>query len=187
MAELIYLALTSLDGYIEDRDGNFDWAAPDEEVHRFINELQRPARTYLYGRRMYETMMVWETDPRLADDSPVTGEFASLWQATEKIVYSRALEVAPTARTRIERTFDPQAVRYLKETGDGDFFIGGAELAGEAFRAGLVDQCQFFLAPIAVGGGKPALPTDLCLPLELLEERRFASGMVYLRYRVRSG
>jgi dihydrofolate reductase len=185
MAHLIYSALSSLDGFIEDREGNFDWAAPDEEVHQFINDLERTAGTYLLGRRMYETMMVWETDSDLAADSPLTGDYAKIWQAANKIVYSRTLEAVSTRKTRLERTFVPEAIRQLKETVAEDITIGGPELAAHAFRAGLIDECQLFLAPIMVGGGKPSLPGDVRIELELLEERRFGNGVVYLRYRTR--
>lgn len=185
MAQLIYSAISSLDGYIEDRDGNFDWAMPDEEVHRFINNLERNAGTYLYGRRMYEIMTVWETDPNLAADSPLTQDFAQVWQAAEKIVYSKTLTAASTRKTRIERNFDPEAIRQLKKTAQHDIAIGGPELAAHAFRSGLIDECHLFLAPIVVGGGKPALPDDVRLELELLEERRFDNGMVFLRYRTK--
>jgi dihydrofolate reductase len=185
MAKLIYSALSSLDGYIEDRDGNFDWAMPDEEVHSFINNLERTAGTYLYGRRMYETMMVWETDPDLAADSPLTQDFAQVWQAADKVVYSKTLVVTSTRKTQIERKFDPEVIRQLKETAQQDISIGGAELAAHAFRAGLIDECHLFITPIIVGGGKPSLPDNIRLELELLEERRFGNGMVYLHYRTR--
>lgn len=185
MARLIYSALSSLDGYIEDRDGNFDWAMPDEEVHRFINNLERMAGTYLYGRRMYETMMVWETDPNLAADSPLTHDFAEIWQAADKIVYSKTLASASTRNTQIERTFNPEAIKQLKKTSQQDILIGGPELAAHAFQSGLIDEYHLFLTPIIVGGGKPSLPEDVCLDLELLEERRFSNGMVFLRYQTR--
>ncbi len=187
MAPLIYFALMSFDGYIEDKDGKFDWAMPDEEVHSFINDLERPAGTYLYGRRMYETMMGWETDPTLAADSPITRDFAEIWQAADKIVYSKTLQAASTRKTRLERNFDPEAIRQLKATVEQDILIGGPELAAHAFRSGLVDECHLFLAPVVVGGGKQALPNDVPLALELLETRRFGNGMVYLHYRIRSG
>ena len=187
MADLIYSAISSLDGYIEDTDGKFDWAMPDEEVHRFINNLERTADTYLYGRRMYETMMVWETDPNLAADSTLTQDFAEIWQAANKIVYSKTLAAASTRKTQIERNFDPEAIRQLKKIAQHDVTIGGPELAAHAFRSGLIDECQLFLAPIIVGGGKPSLPDNVRLELELLEERRFSNGTVYLRYRVRQG
>jgi dihydrofolate reductase len=162
---------------------NPDWAAPDETVHAFVNDLERPVATYLYGRRMYETMMVWETDSSFAEESPVTRDFAGIWQAAQKIVYSRTLAETPTARTRIERHFDPEAVRQLKETADGDVGVGGAALAAAAFAAGLVDECHLFLAPILVGGGKRCLPDGVRLGLELVDERRFGGGMVFLHYR----
>jgi dihydrofolate reductase len=185
MARLIYSAITSLDGYIEDAHGNFDWAMPDEDVHGFINNLERAAGTYLYGRRMYETMQVWETDPDLAADSPLTQDFAEVWQAATKIVYSTTLERVSTRNTRLERTFDPEAIRKLKETVEEDILIGGPGLAAHAFRSGLIDECQLFLTPIIVGAGKPSLPDNIRLGLELLEERRFGNGMVFLRYRVK--
>ena len=184
MANLVYSAIASLDGYVADEGGNFDWAAPDEEVHAFINDLQRPIGTHLYGRRMYETMAGWETDPTLAERSPLTRDFAAPWQAADKIVYSpRALEAAPTARTRIERNFDPEAVRQMKASAGQDMLVGGPNLAAQAFGARLVDECHLFVAPIVVGGGKRSLPNDVRLKLELLGERRFGGGMVYLRYR----
>jgi dihydrofolate reductase len=185
MAKLIYSAITSLDGYIEDKDGSFDWAMPDEELHAFVNYLERSAGTHLYGRRMYETMMVWETDPSFAEDSPAMRDYAAIWQAADKIVYSKTLEAVSTVRTRIERDFDPDTVRKLKASAAADLSIGGAEIAAYAFRAGLVDECQLFLAPVIVGGGKPSLPDDVRINLELLEERRFDNGMVYLRYQTR--
>jgi len=185
MAHLIYSAITSLDGYIEDRDGNFDWAAPDDEVHRYINGLMRTTATHLYGRRMYETMMVWETDPNLAADSPLTQDFAEIWQAADKIVYSRTLEAVSTRRTRIERNFDPEAIKPLKAAAEHDIIIGGPELAACAFRSGLIDEYHLFLTPIIVGGGKKSLPDHVRLALILLEERRFGNGMVHLRYEVK--
>jgi dihydrofolate reductase len=184
MAKLIYTAICSLDGYIEDTNGRFDWAAPDETVHAFVNDLERPVGTYLYGRRMYETMMVWETDPAFAEHSPITRDFAEIWQTAEKIVYSRTLTETPTARTRIERRFDAEAVRQLKATAGSDLAVGGAALAAAAFEAGLVDECQLFLAPVLVGGGKRCLPDGVRLALELVDERRFADGMVFLHYRM---
>jgi dihydrofolate reductase len=185
MAKLIYSAISSLDGYVADEDGNFDWAVPDEEVHAFINDLDRQVGTYLYGRRMYETMAGWETDPTLADRSPLMRDFAQIWQAAEKIVYSRTLRAVSTARTRIEREFDPEAVRQMKCLVRRDLIVGGPELAAQAFKADLVDECHLFVAPMLVGGGKRSLPDDLRLKLELLDERRFGSGMVYLYYRSR--
>ena len=185
MAKLIYSAIASLDGYVADEDGNFDWAVPDEEVHAFINDLDRPIGTYLYGRRMYETMVGWETDPTLADRSPLMRDFAQSWQAADKIVHSKTLEAVSTARTRIERDFDPEAVRQMKVLGGRDLIVGGPELAAQAFRAGLVDECHLFVAPVVVGGGKRSLPDNVRMKLELLDERRFDSGMVYLYYRTR--
>jgi len=182
MAKLIYSAIASLDGYVEDADGRFDWAAPDEEVHAFVNDLERPVGTYLYGRRMYETMAVWETDPAFAEHSPATRDFAAIWQAADKVVYSSMLTEVSTQRTRIEPRFDADAVRQLKAAASSDLGIGGAELASHAFAAGLVDELHTFLAPAVVGGGKRALPDRLRLDLELADQRRFESGMVYLRY-----
>lgn len=187
MAHLIYSAISSLDGFIEDMDGKFDWAAPDEEVHRFINNLERTADTYLYGRRMYETMMVWETDPNLAADSPLTQDFAQIWQAADKIVYSKTLASASTRKTQIEPNFNPDAIRQLKEAVEHDILIGGPELAAHAFRSGLIDECHLFLTPTIVGGGKPSLPENVRLELELLAERRFSNGTVYLRYQAMQG
>jgi dihydrofolate reductase len=186
MAKLIYSAITSLDGYNADEDGNFDWAAPDQEVHTFVNDLERPVGTYQYGRRMDEVMAPWETDPTLADQSPVMRDFAELWQAADKAVYSRTLETASTARTRIERDFDPEAVRQLKATAGRDLTVGGPDLAAQAVKAGLVDEFQLLLVPIIVGGGRPSLPSNLRLELELLDERRFGNGIVHLRYRTRT-
>ena len=182
MADLIYAALASLDGYIEDQDGKFDWAEPDEEVHSFVNELERPVGTYLYGRRIYETMAVWETMP--LDEQPgYIRDYAELWRDSDKIVYSRTLDGPSTSRTRIERDFDADAVRRLKDEAERDLAVGGAELAAQALRAGLVDELHLLLAPVLVGGGKLALPDDVRLPLELVGERRFDSGFVHLHYR----
>jgi len=182
LAKLIYSAITSLDGYVADEDGNFDWSGPDEEVHSFVNDLERPIGTYLYGRRMYEVMVAWETPQTFADQSPVTQDFAELWRAADKIVYSRTLETASSARTRIERDFDPEAVRQIKAAAERDISVGGPDLAAEAFRAGLVDECHLFLTPIVVGGGKRSLPDNVRLELELLDERRFGNGVVHLHY-----
>ena len=182
MAKLIYSAITSLDGYIEDEDGNFNWAAPDEEVHRFVNDLERPVGTYLYGRRMYETLVYWET-VALADVPLHIRDFTELWRAADKIVYSNSLETVSSAKTRIERTFDPRVIKELKSSQERDITIGGPNLAAQAFKAGLVDECQLFLTPIVVGGGKPSLPNHVRLGLELLSERRFRSGVVFLHYR----
>ena len=185
MAKLIYSAITSLDGYINDENGNFDWAAPDEEVHGFVNDLGRPVGTYLLGRRMYGTLAVWETMPT-DDEPPAIADYAGIWRAADKVVYSRTLDTVATARTRIERDFDPEAVRRLKASADADLAVGGPSLAANAFRAGLVDECQLFLSPIVVGGGTPSLPDKVRLELELLDERRFGNGVVYLHYRTRS-
>lgn len=187
MAQLIYTTNSSLDGYIEDRDGKFDWTAPDEEYFTFISNLVRGAGTYLYGRRLYESMRVWETDPNYAAGSPLTRDFAEIWQAANKIVYSTTLETVSTRRTQLERSFDPEAVRQFKEVVEQDILIGGAELAAHAFRSGLIDECHLFLMPIIVGGGKQSLPDNVRLELELLDERRFGSGVVFLRYRTRQG
>jgi len=180
VAKLIYSAIASLDGYVADADGAFDWSAPDEEVHAFVNDLERPVGTYLYGRRMYEVMVAWET---IDDESPVARDFAELWRAADKIVYSRTLEAVASARTRIERAFEPEAIGRMKASAARDIGVGGSELAGQALKAGLVDELHLFLTPFVVGGGKPALPDHLRLELELLDERRFANGTVHLHYR----
>lgn len=185
MAKLIYSAISSLDGYIEDENGNFDWGEPDEEVHSFLNELERPVGTYLYGRRMYEVMVAWETLP-LAGQPPFMRDFAEIWQGAEKIVYSKTLDTVSSARTRIERDFDPEAIRQMKAHARRDLTVGGPDLAAQAFKARLVDECHLFLAPIVVGGGKQSLPNGVRLKLELLHERRFGGGMVHLRYRIRT-
>jgi dihydrofolate reductase len=185
MPKLIYTAIASLDGYVEDETGNFDWAAPDHEVHAFVNDLERPIGTYLYGRRMYETMVPWETVSTGTDQPVASRDYAEIWRAAEKIVYSRNLETVSSARTRIERDLDHDAVRRLKETSKADITIGGADLAGQALALGLVDECHLFLSPIVVGGGKHALPGGVRAQLELLGERRFRNGVVHLRYRVR--
>ena len=187
MAKLIYSVIASLDGYIEDARGTFDWAEPDEEVHAFVNDLERPIGTYLYGRRMYETMVFWESPPDLAGEPRVVQEFAEIWQRADKIVYSKTLQSESSARTRIERALDPEAVRRLKATADRDLSVGGAELAAQVIEAGLVDEYHLFLVPVVVGGGKRWLPNnDVRINLELLDERRFRAGTVYLRYRTRS-
>lgn len=185
MGTLSYFYLTSLDGFVEDRDGAFGWARPDGEVHQFVNDLERSVGTYLYGRRMYDVMTVWETDPDLAASSPVAADFAQIWQGAEKIVYSTTLTEPTTRHTRIERTFDADAVRQLKQTAAHEIGVGGADLASYALAAGLLDELRVCLAPVVVGDGKRLLPTDLHLDLRLLEERRFAGGMVYLRYAIR--
>jgi dihydrofolate reductase len=185
MARLIYTAIMSLDGYVEDEDGGIGWARPDEEVHSFVNDLERPAGTYLYGRRMYEAMAGWEVAHSQPDQSPVMVDFARIWQAADKVVYSATLPTTSTARTRIERRFDPAAIDLTKREADRDLTVGGANLAGQAIRAGLVDECHLLVTPVVVGGGKAALPGQLRLDLELLGERRFASGVVHLHYRIR--
>jgi dihydrofolate reductase len=185
MAKLIYTAITSLDGYVADKEGNFDWAEPDEEVHTFVNDLERPLGTYLYGRRLYDVMVAWENLPT-ADEPPFTLDFAELWRAADKIVYSKTLETASSARTRIERDFDPDAVSQLKATAERDIGVGGPDLAAQAIKAGLVDELHLILTPVIVGGGKQALPGDLRLELELVDERRFGNGMVHLGYLTRT-
>jgi len=185
MAKLIYFAISSLDGYVADKDGNFDWAEPDEEVHTFVNELQRPLGTYLYGRRMYQVLVAWEAMDT-ADQPPYIGDFADIWRAADKVVYSDSLTAPSSARTRIERQFDPDAVRQMKARADRDLSIGGPTLAAQAIEAGLVDELHLFLAPIVVGGGNPSLPDDVRQPLELLDHRRFGNGVVFLRYRTTS-
>lgn len=185
MAKLIYAALMSLDGYIADEDGNFDWAEPDEEVHTFINDLERQIGIYLFGRRLYEVMVAWEDSQAFANQPPYIQDFAATWQAADKIVYSRTLETVSSARTSIERDFDPEAIRQMKASAERDISVGGADLAAQAFAAGLVDECHLFIAPAVVGGGKSALPHHVRLRLELLDDRRFGNGVVHLHYRVR--
>jgi len=187
MANLIFVANTSLDGYTEDKDGKFDWTEPSEDSFKFVTNIVREARTHLYGRRMYETMKGWETNPNLAAASPLRRDFAEAWQAANKIVYSRTLETISTRKTQLEQTFDPEAIRQLKATVEHDILIGGPELAAHAFRAGLIDECHLFIIPIVVGGGKSALPDKVHIELELLAERRFRNGTVYLRHRTRQG
>jgi dihydrofolate reductase len=187
MAKLIYSAITSLDGYIEDAEGKFDWAEPDEEVHTFVNDLERSVGTYLYGRRMYETMVFWESPPDLAAQPTVVQDFAEIWQQADKIVYSKTLHTLRSAKTRIEPEFDPDAIVQLKETAARDLTVGGAALAAQAIDAGLVDEYHLFLVPVVVGGGKRSLPGNrVRLNLELLDERRFRNGTVYLYYRIQS-
>lgn len=185
MGKLVYTAIASLDGYVRDAGGSFTWAEPDEEVHAFVNERERAVGTYLYGRRMYETMAGWETDPALAEASPVMAGYAELWRAADKVVYSTTLDAVEPGRTRLERTFDADAVARLKEEAPADLAVAGPTLAAEAFRAGLVDELHFYVVPVVVGGGLPALPDGVRLDLELLEENRFAGGVVFLRYAVR--
>jgi dihydrofolate reductase len=175
----------SVDGYVADEQGNFDWAAPDDEVLAFINDLERPIGTYLYGRRMYETMVYWETAQSVADHPPLDLEFAEIWHSADKVVYSTSLDTACSAKTRIERNFAPDAVRQLKASSDRDITVGGPCLAAEAIKAGLVDECHLFLTPTMVGGGNQALPDGVRMALELLDERRFGNGVVYLRYRTK--
>lgn len=183
MTKLIYVTNMSLDGYIEDQSGAFDFGPLDDEVFRSQTDLLRSAGTFLYGRRLYEAMAVWETDATLAAQSDLRADFATAWQAANKVVYSTTLTAAPTANTRIERHFDPTAVRELKAAASSDITVGGANLASEAFKAGLVDECQLYVWPTFVGGGKPALPTDARADLKLVDERRFENGVVLLRYR----
>ena len=186
MGRLVYAANTSLDGYLEDESGSFDWSEPDEAVHAFWNEHERRIGTSLYGRRMYETMRVWEDDDLLAGEPAVVREYAAIWRDADKVVYSSTLERVPTARTRLERHFEPEAVRRLKEASGPDLSVGGAALGAEAFRHGLVDECVLLLHPVVVGGGKPALPRGVRLDLELLDLRRFPSGAVAVRHAVRT-
>ena len=187
MAKLLYSAIMSLDGYIADQNGNFDWSMPDDEVHSFVNDLEDRVGTYLLGRRMYEVMVFWETVPTGGDVPPVEREFAASWLRMDKVVYSRTLEKASSARTRIEREFDPEAVRRMKNEAAEDLSISGPDLASHAFTAGLVDECQFFVSPIVVGGGKRFLAEDVKVNLKLLDERHFGNGVVYLHYRVAGG
>ena len=183
MATLIYTAITSLDGYVADEHGNFDWTAPDEEVHAFVNDLERDIGTYLYGRRMYETMVYWETADGGAEQPAIMRDYAGIWRAADKIVFSRSLQSVSSARTRIERDFDTEAVQELKAKAERDISVGGPHLAARAIQAGLVDEFQLFITPHVIGGGNQSLPRDVRLDLELLAERRFAGGVVYLRYR----
>mgnify|MGYP000890040818 CR=1 FL=1 len=184
MGKLIYSAIASLDGYVEDGWGSFDWAAPDEEVHAFVNELERSIGTYLYGRRMYETMLFWETVDPAGAGAAVPLDYAAIWQAADKVVYSRTLDAVSSARTRLERELAAPTIERMKQRATADLGIGGADLAGQAIAAGLVDELQLLQVPVLVGGGKRALPDDVNVELELLDERRFRSGVVFLRYRV---
>ena len=184
MADLVYAAIASLDGYVNDRDGGFDWAAPDDEVHAFVNGLEREVGTYLYGRRLFETMAFWETGGSGPDEPPPVREYAEIWRSADKVVFSTTLDEVGTARTRLERSFAPEAVRRMKAEAERDISVGGPGLAAEAFRAGLVDRMHLFLVPAVVGGGTRALPDGDRLGLELLDERRFSSGVVHLHYRV---
>jgi dihydrofolate reductase len=183
MAKLIFTSITSLDGYTEDDEGRFEWGRPDEDVHSFVNDLGRSVGTHLLGRRMYETMLYWETAEAVASESPAVLDFAQSWQARDKIVFSKSLETASSARTLIRRDFDPAAIREMKASRQRDITVAGPNLAAQAFKAGLVDECQLIVAPVILGGGKPALPLGVRLDAELLEERRFDSGFVFLRYR----
>lgn len=182
MATLIYTAIASLDGYVNDDSGNFDWAAPDEEVHAFVNDLERPIGTYLYGRKLYETMVAWESMD-LDKQPSVIRDYAEIWRAADKVVFSKTLEKPASERTRIERVFDPVSIEGMKEESARDLSIGGPHLAAEAIRAGLVDEYRLFLAPVVIGGGTASLPDDVRLDLELIDERRFGSGVVHLHYR----
>jgi dihydrofolate reductase len=180
LAKLIYSAIASVDGYVADEDGNFGWAAPSAELHSFINELERPVGTHLYGRRMYEVMTYWET---VDSGDDIERDYAQIWRAADKIVYSTTLDGVSSERTRIERAFEPEAIEQMKASASSDISVGGPELAGHALRAGLVDECHLFLNPIIVGAGTPALPSDVRLELELVDERLFAGGVVHLQYR----
>jgi dihydrofolate reductase len=184
MAKLIYASNMSLDGWTEDAQGGVDWAPPDDEVFAAITDLMRSAGTYLYGRRMYETMAVWETEPALAEQSDLMGDFADIWQVADKVVYSTTLAAVSTVNTRLERHFDPGPVHDLKAAARSDLIVGGPNLAAQAVKAGLVDECRLFIWPVLLGGGKPALATDTRAELELLDERRFSNGVVHLRYRL---
>jgi dihydrofolate reductase len=183
MGKLIYAAITSLDGYIEDPDGRFEFAVPDEDVHEFVNDLERPIGTHLYGRRMYETMAVWQTVGDEPGAPAAEADYAHVWRALDKVVYSRTLTEVWTPRTRLERHFDPDDVRRLKDSSDRDISVSGPDLAQHAFRADLVDEVHLFQFPIIVGGGKPGLPRDVRMDLELLDERRFGNGVVHLHHR----
>jgi dihydrofolate reductase len=184
MARLLYMAITSLDGYVTDEKGNYDWAMPDDEVFGFVNDFERPVGTYLYGRRLYQDMTGWETAHTQAGQSSLVLDFARIWQAADKIVYSRSLETVSTTRTRLERNFDPGTVRQMKARATRDITVGGPALAAEAIKAGLVDECHLIVCPVVVGGGKKSLPGDVRLQLQLLGERRFSSGVVHLHYRI---
>jgi dihydrofolate reductase len=184
VAKLIYVTNVSLDGFIEDEHGRFDWTEPDDEQFAFITDLIRPVGTYLYGRRLYETMAVWETEPALAAQSELRADFARVWQAADKIVYSTTLDAVSTAKTRLEPHFDPNVIREMKGTASRDLMVGGANLAAHAFNAKLIEECHLFIGPAVVGRGKPSLPSELHAKLELLDERRFDNGVVYVRYRI---
>ena len=184
MAKLLYVANVSVDGYIEDENGSFDWTAPDDQLLMFITDLVRPIGTHLYGRRLYETMAVWETDPALAASSELNAGFGDVWRAADKVVYSTTLDAVSTDRTRLERSFDPDMVRDMKDSATTDLTVGGAQLAAAALKAALVDECHLIVRPVVVGGGKPALPRGVRIGLELMDDRRLSNGVMYLRYRV---
>ena len=186
MAKLIYGVICSLDGYVADADGNFSWARPDDELHSFINDLERPIGTYLYGRRMYETMVFWETAEVSPDQCDPASEYVDIWRAAEKVVFSRSLDEVSSEKTRLEGEFDPEAIVRLKAEADRDISIGGPGLAGEAIRAGLVDDYHLSINPVVVGGGAAALPSDVRVDLELVDQHRFESGVIHLHYRARA-
>jgi dihydrofolate reductase len=186
LAKLLYSVISSLDGYVEDADGTFDWAAPDEEVHAFVNDLERTVGTHLYGRRMYETMAYWESPLELAEQPTFVRDYAAIWQAADKVVYSRTLQNVSSGRTRIEREFEADTVRELKAAAARDLTVGGPELAAQAIEARLVDEFHLFFVPVVVGGGKRSLPEGIRVDLELLDQRRFTNGTTYLRYRTRT-
>lgn len=185
MAHLIYSAITSLDGYVSDEQGSFDWSAPDAEVHAAVNDVMRPVGTHLYGRRLYEVMLAWE-DWDTTDEPTVVQDFARLWRAADKVVYSTTLDSVSSARTRIERDLDLDDVRGLLDQAERDVLVGGPGLAGQVLRAGLVDELHLFVSPVVVGGGTRALPDHARLDLELVDERRFGNGVVHLHHRVRA-
>jgi dihydrofolate reductase len=184
MAKLIYVTNVSLDGFIEDEHGGFEWTEPDDEQFAFVTDLVRPVGTYVYGRRLYETMAVWETDPSLAAQSKLSADFALVWQAADKIVYSTTLDAVSTGKSRLERGFDPDSIRKMKVTTSRDLMVGGANIAAHAFSARLIDEYHLFICPAIVGRGKPSLPSELRAKLELLDERRFDNGVVYVRHRI---
>jgi dihydrofolate reductase len=186
MAKLIYVSNVSLDGFIEDENGSFEWTEPDDEQFAFVTDLVRPVGTYIYGRRLYETMSVWETEPALAAQSELSAAFAHVWQAADKIVYSTTLDAVSTGKSRLERSFDADAIRQMKATAGRDLMIGGANIAAHAFSEGLIEECHLFIGPAVLGRGKPSLPSELRAKLELLDERRFDNGVVYVRHRVLS-
>jgi dihydrofolate reductase len=184
MAKLIYSAIASLDGYVEDPAGGFDWAEPDGEVHSFVNDMERPIGTYLYGRRLYETMLFWETAHTIPDRPSYVRDYTDIWQAADKIVFSKTVDSVSSAKTRIEHSFDPDAIRRLKAAAQRDLTIGGAELAGQALKAGLVDELHLLAVPVVIGGGKRWLPDGVYLHLTLVDTQRFAGGVVFVSYRL---